>query len=148
MSDVLVSKENVQAILTPIIQDIYSKINTLGLSATDKTKLQLINYIINTGDGTKFLSDNGTYKSVDITSLNSASTKINVIYDLFKISGNTYTLNLPSDLQTKLNSLNSTGSGSNVLTDDGTYKNLIGIVVSAITDTDVNTIITNVKALL
>ena len=148
MSDILISKENIEAILTPIVQDMYTKINALDLSDADKAKLQILNYIVTTGDGTKFLTDNGTYQSVDLSSLNTASDKINVIYDLFQISGSTYSLTLPSDLQAKFDLLTPTGDGSKVLTDNGSYQDLVGILVSTLTDTEVNTIINDTKALL
>lgn len=146
--DILVSSENVEAILTPIVRDMYSKINAIDLSASDKTKLELLNYIITNGDGSKFLTDNGTYQTVDLTSINSASDKINIIYDIFKISGSTYTLTLPTDLQAKFDTLKSTGDGSKVLADDGLYKDLVGILVNTLTDTEVAAIVNDVKALL
>ena len=46
------------------------------MSSEDKTKL---NTIINTGDGTKYLADDGTYKTIDLTSLDDKYVSVNNI---------------------------------------------------------------------
>lgn len=46
------------------------------MSSEDKTKLDKI---VDTGDGTQFLSDNGTYKTIDLTSLDDKYVSVNNI---------------------------------------------------------------------
>lgn len=147
-NSVLVSKENIQTILTQIVAELNTEISNIKLSDADITKLQVINYLVTTGDGSKFLTDNGTYQTVDVSGITDASQKISVIYDIFKISGSSYTLTLPPDLQAKVDLLKSTGDGSNVLADDGTYKNLQGLLVTTLTDTEVSTLISSTLALI
>jgi len=147
-NSVLISKENIQTILTAVVSQLYANIKAMDLSAADKTKLTILNYIVSTGDGSKFLSDNGTYKTIDVSNITNMSSKIATIYSIFNIVGNTYTLTLPADIQAKVNALNSTGDGSKVLADDGTYKDLGALILTTLTDTEVSTLISSVNALL
>jgi hypothetical protein len=147
-TNILISKDNIENVLKPIVTQLYSQINALDLSAADKAKLTILNYIVTTGDGTKFLSNDGTYKFIDISSLSSMSEKIGVIYSIFNISGSSYTLTLPSDIQAKVDALVTTGTGSKVLSDNGTYVDLQSLLVTTLTTTEENTMISDIVALL
>jgi len=89
----------------------------------------LLDSIISNGLGTKYLSDDGTYKVVEsgsdgVTSVN-GQTGI-VVLDTDDISDSVTTNKFVTQSEKdKLNTINNSGLGNKYLTDNGTYKTII-----------------------
>lgn len=148
MENILVSKENLSSIMKAIVSDLYKGIDNIDLSETDKAKLEVLNHILINGDGSKYLANNGQYISIDVDNVNTLSEKINTVYELFNIVGNEYTIDLPEYIQTKLNVIKNNGDGSKALSDDGTYKDISSTVVSTLTEEEINTLVSEINAII
>lgn len=148
MENILVSKENLEIIMKAVVTDLYKDIDNIDLSEVDKAKLEVLNHIITNGDGSKYLANNGQYVSIDVDNINTLSEKINTVYDLFNIVGNEYTIDLPEHIQTKLNIIKNDGDGTKALSDDGTYKDITNALVSTLTDEEINTLVSEINALI
>lgn len=148
MENILVSKENLEVIMKAIVTDLYTGIDNIELSDVDKAKLEVLNHIVTNGDGSKYLANNGEYISIDTDNINTMSQKINAVYDIFNITETGYNIDLPENIQTKLNIIKNDGDGSKALSDDGTYKDISEVLVSTLTEQEINTLVSEINALI
>jgi len=77
-----VNYDNINALLTGIVTNLKSKINTMDLTADQKIKIPLI---YKTGLGNNLLSDDGTYKNIPLDQLQTMSDKLTTIYNTLGI---------------------------------------------------------------
>jgi N-acetylneuraminic acid mutarotase len=88
MSDVFVNYDNLHALLSGVAGNLKAKIDALDLTDAQKADLTILDHIVKTGDGTKFLSNDGTYKTINYSSLSDMSTKIGVINSALTVGTN------------------------------------------------------------
>ena len=146
----LVSKENIKSLLSGVLEYINNNINNITLTEENLAKLDRINRIKTDGDGLKFLNNIGEYVSIDVDTLNSMYEDIQTIYNLFSItkdesSNLTHNLVLPDNIQSKLDIIELNGDGSKALADNGTYVDIIDVVVNELTDEEIQTIIDEIN---
>ena len=143
MSDkILISKDNVELILTQVAKILYSQINANALDLSSyKDKLQILNYIVTNGNGTNILADDGNYKSKQASVITDIYTRSNTVYSTLKIIpyNSTYIPNIPEyqNLATKLAIIVNNGDGTKLLNDKGVYVDVNiyrGLTTTEITD--------------
>lgn len=122
-----INYEALKKLLIKVKTNINNKISAIDVSAVQKAILNKADKIKTNGNGLSYLSDNGEYVNIDLDSLSGILKKSQDVVELFSITKEkdgsyTYNIKLPDDVQTQLDILNTTGSGTKVLTDNGTYK--------------------------
>lgn len=148
-----INYEALRKLLIKVKTKINEKIAAIDLNAEQKIILSKADKIVTTGNGLKYLSDNGEYISIDFSNLTDIFTKSKELIDLFQISkqeDNSYTYNLifPDEVQSKMDIINISGDGTKVLTDSGEYQEYHKEdYYREMTDEEINTLISELATI-
>lgn len=148
-----VNYDNIYALLTGIAANLKTKINAIDLTQAQKDQIALIDKIIKTGNGTNFLSNDGTYKNIPLDQLQTMSDKLTTIYNTLGITtsdGIHYTANIstPQAILDKLALIITNGTGTKLLTDNGTYQEYVPTGYRQLNTDELNAVITAINTSL
>lgn len=81
-----VSGDNIRDLLIGIANTLKTKINAIDLTQAQKDAIAIIDKIIKTGDGTKYLSNDGNYKTLPLDQISNLQTQLSTINSTLNIT--------------------------------------------------------------
>lgn len=144
--EIIVSRSNIEKILIAIISQYKEQVKDNKIKDANNTINNILDLVI-TGDDTKILADNGTYKDSNKSEVDNLISKFNDIISVMTISkeGDNYKVVFPEyeGIETKLSKIINTGTGNKVFVDNGEYVELAEF--NEMTDEDITNMINQIQ---